>query len=296
MKIRSIQHRLLGACVLLALSGAVLADSVSGQFELGGKALKPTEVAAFRVRNQSKPREFQTYVMLTTQPVNREAIGKDTDPYALAINDDAVRDADYLSLFISGDGETSMNAHIGGTQYLDTSGTMMGEKGSLIASCSANTTERVACSVKVAKPVKSMDGPAWTIDVSFDSAVLSRPVGKPIAKDGGDPGKAFLALVTAAQGNDLAKILALLSPGEAEDYQRDYNTPEENLKDAKTTLGYQLPKKPKITGGEWVNDDHVILEVEGAPYESGKMLYLVEMHRSNGHWGFDSAQAVGILR
>jgi len=154
----------------------------------------------------------------------------------------------------------------------------------------------VACSVKVAKPVKSMDGPAWTIDVSFDSAVLSRPAGKPIAKDGGEPGKAFLALITAAQGNDLTKIIALLAPGEAEDYQHDYNTPEENLKDAKTTLGYKLPKKPKITGGEMVNDETAILEVEGAPFESGKMLYLVEMHRSNGHWGFDWAHAAGLLR
>ncbi|MDZ4811681.1 MAG: hypothetical protein SGI99_03590 [Pseudomonadota bacterium] len=128
MKIRSTQLTLLSGCILLALAGAVLADSVNGQFELGDKALKPTEVAAFRVRNQSKPREFQTYVMLTTQPVNREAIGKYSDPYALAINDDAVRDADYLSLFVSGNGETSMNAHIGGTQYLDTSGSMMGRR------------------------------------------------------------------------------------------------------------------------------------------------------------------------
>lgn len=295
MKLRSISQTWFAGCILLGLSGSVLADSVSGQFALAGKALKPTEVAAFRIRDQFNPRLFQTYVMLTTQPVDREAIGKDTDPYAVAINDKAVQDADYLSISVAGDGKTSLNAHVGGTQYLDSSGMIMGEPGSLIVNCTANTTEHVACNVKVAKPVKLMDGTTWTMDVNFDSAVLSRPAGKPIAKNGGEPGKVFLALVAAAQGNDLGKIIALLSPGEAEDYQRDYNTPEENLSEAKSTLGFQLPKQPKITGGELINDDTAILEVEGVPYEDGKMLYLVEMHRTDGHWGFDSAHSVGML-
>jgi hypothetical protein len=287
---------LLAGCILSALSSMVQADSVSGQFALGDSALKPTEVAAFRIRDQFNPRQFETYVMLTTQPVDREAIGRNTDPYAMAINDDAVRDADYLAFTIGGDGEVGMNAHVGGTQYIDSSGKIMGQKGSLIASCSSNTTERVACSIKVAKPVKSMDGPSWNVDVNFDSAILSRAPGKPIAKDGGDPGKAFLALVAAAQGDDLARILALLAPGEAENYQRDYNTVEENLKDAKTTLGFRLPKKPKITGGELLNDDTALLEVEGVPYEDGRMLYLVEMIRSEGRWGFNSASVAGMLR
>lgn len=300
MKTRSTTQRL-GRCMLLvlanaALSHAVLADSVSGTFKLGDQVLKPTEVAAFRVRDQFNPRQRETYVMLTTKAVNREAIAKDSDPYAMAINDDAVRDADYLSLSVEASGKVTMNAHVGGTQYLDSSGEIMHQPGSLIANCTTNTPERVACSVKVAAPVKSMDGPAWTIDVTFDTAILSRPAGKPVAKDGGEPGKAFLALVAAAQGNDLGKILALLTPGQAEDYQRDYNTPEENLESAKSTLGYQLPKKPKVTGGEMPDDNTALLEVEGVPYEDGKMLYIVEMQRTDGHWGFSSAHIAGMLR
>jgi hypothetical protein len=296
MKIFSAQRALLASCMMFALIDSALADSVSGQFVLGDKPLKPTEVAAFRVRDQFNPRQFQTYVMLTSKSVDRETISQASDPYAVAINDDAVHDADYLAFFVSADGKISMNAHVSETQYMDSSGTIMGQKGSLIASCTTNTVERIACSVKVAKPVKSMDGPAWTLDINFDSAVHARPAGKPIAKDGGDAGKAFLALVAAAQGNDLSKIIALLTPGQAEDYQRDYNTPAENLESAKSTLGFQLPKKPKITGGEFINNDTAQLEVEGVPYEDGKMLYLVEMHRSNGKWAFDSSRVAGMLR
>ena len=284
-----------GLFVLCALAGTASADSVSGQFTLGDQVLKPTEVAAFRIRDSFNARSFNTYVMLTTTPVNREAIAADTDPYAVAINDDAVRDSDSLSIFVEGSGETSLNAKVGGVQYVDSSGTIMGQPGSLIANCSHNSAERIACSVKVAAPVKSMDGPAWTIDVSFDAAVLSRAAGAPIAADGGEPGKAFTALVEAAGGEDLARITSLLSADEASNYQREYNTPEENLAEAKSTLGFKLPKQPRITGGEMLSEDHAMLEVEGVPYEGAKMLYLVEMKRDKGRWGFEGSSMAGML-
>ena len=126
--------------LIVALAGLFVAqgawaDSVSGQFTLGGNAVKPAEVAAFRVRDQFNPREFTTYVMLTATPVDKPTIAKDTDPYARAINDDAVRDADYLSFHVNAAGVVGMNAHVGGTQYIDSSGKIMGSKGALAATC-----------------------------------------------------------------------------------------------------------------------------------------------------------------
>ena len=278
----------------LMVPAAALADSVSGQFELGDTVVKPTEVAAFRVRDQFNPRAFTTYVMLTTRPVDRETIAKDTDPYATAINDEAVRDADYLAFHVDADATVGMNAHVGGTQYIDSSGKIMGSKGSLAANCSQNTVERIACTVKSAKPVKTSDG-AWAVDVSFDSAVLARVPGKPLPKDGGEPGKALLALVEAAKGDDLAKIIAQLAPGEAEDYQRDYNTPAENLASAKQMFEFTLPKQPQITGGELIDENTALLEVEGVPYAGSRVLYLVTMLRTDGRWGYSGSQQAGML-
>lgn len=272
------------------------ADGVSGTFNLDGKDMLPTHVAAFRVRDQFNPREFETYVMLTANPVDRAAISASIDPYTTAINDPAVMHDDYLALSVKANGEVGLNAHVGGTQYIDSSGKVMMQQGSLVATCTGNTTTQVACSVKTLKPVKTMDGPSWTIDVTFDSVVSGRAPGKPVAKGGGEPGTAFLALVAAAQGDDLAKITALLTPDEAADYARDYNTPEENLAEAKSTLGFQLPKQPKITGGEMLGEDTALLEVEGVPYADGKMLYLVEMQRHDGRWGFSGAHVAGMLR
>jgi len=287
---------ILGALIALACSSAASADTLDGQFTLDGIALKPSHAAAFRVRDQLNPRVFETYVMLTTQPVDSKNISASMDPYTTAINDDAVRDADYLAISVSADGTASMNAHAGGTQYIDSSGTIMGQRGSLLANCSVNTPQRVACTIKVAKPVQAVDAPAWSVDVQFDTAVLTRAAGGPIAKGGGEAGKALLSLVAACAGSDLSKIVALLAPNQAEGAQPDYNTPAENLTRLKDLLEYQLPKQPKITGGELINADTAVLEVEGVPYENGKMLYLVEMLRSEGRWQFSSTAAAGILR
>jgi hypothetical protein len=285
--------------LMLALSGSGIAQAaapISGQFVIGGKKLALSEVAAFRMRDTFNPRAFETYVMLTAKPVDRAAIGASIDPYSLAINDPAVHDADYIGLSVGGDGKVSVNARVGGVQYIDSTGKIMGQPGSLVANCRENTATRIACNVKTKAPVKSMNGPTWSMDLTFESDVVSRKPGKPLGKDGEAPGKAFLALRAAVEGKDLAKILALLTPDQAKSYQEDWRSPAENLESAKDILGARMPKKPKITGGELVADDYAVLEIEGVPYDDGRMLYLVEMRRVNGKWLYEDSSVVGMLR
>jgi hypothetical protein len=272
------------------------AQSVSGAFTMSGKSLKPTHVAAFRMRNQNAPRTMETYVMLTLAPVDIKKISADIDPYAVAINDPAVMNKDYLAFQVSDAGETRVNAHVGGTQYIDSSASIMGMPGSLVATCKENTPARIACSVKTAKPVKPMSGPEWTLDVTFAAAVASRAPGKPLPAGGGPAGKALLELITAVGGKSLPPILAGLTLDRAKSYQESYRTPAENLESAKDILGARLPKKPKITGGETLADDHVVLEVEGEPFANSKMLYLVEMRLVDGRWRYDDSSTIGMLR
>jgi hypothetical protein len=271
-------------------------STVSGAFTLSGKALKPAHAAAFRVRNQNAPRTRETYVMLTMTPVNVSAISAEIDPYTAAINDPAAMQTDYLSFWVSDSGETRVNAHVGGTQYIDSSGFIMGQKGSLVVSCQENTPARIACTVKTDAPVKTMDGPSWTLDVTFASPVSSRAAGKPLPADGGPAAKALLELTKAVGGNALPPILAGLTPDEAKSYQETYRTPAENLESAKSILNVRLPKKPKVTGGEEIGADHVVLEVEGEPFADSKMLYLVEMRLIDGRWRYDRSNPVGLLR
>ena len=95
--------RFAGLWVLaLALPGLHVAHAgkITGQFVIGGKTVPVHEVAAFRMRDQFNPRTFETYVMLTAKPVDRAAIGAALDPYAVAINDPAVHDADYIAFSV----------------------------------------------------------------------------------------------------------------------------------------------------------------------------------------------------
>lgn len=280
----------------LVTVGDLAAAPITGKFVIGGEELELKEAAAFRMRDQRNPRSYDTYVMLTAKPVDRAAIGAALDPYVVAINDPAVTDANYIGLTVDAKGVVGMNARVDGTQYLDSSGSIMGQKGSLVATCKENSATRISCAVKTPEPVKSMDGPTWSMDLSFETDVLSRPPGKALAKDGEAPGKALLALRAALGGQDLAKILALLMPEEGDDYRADWRSPAENLAAAVDLFGTIVPKKPRITGGEWISEDHAVLEVEGQPWDDGKMLYLVEMRLVDGQWRFESAGTVGMLR
>jgi hypothetical protein len=286
------------AALLMAAPSQVRAqaNSVSGAFTMSGKALKPAHVAAFRVRNQNAPRTRETYVMLTLTPVDSAKISADIDPYAMAINDPAVMRADYVALWVAESGETRVNAHVGGTQYIDSSGFVMGSQGSLVATCRENTATRIACSVKTAKPVQPIDGPSWTLDVTFAANVAARPPGKPLPPDGGAAGKALLDLVAAVGGKTLEPILAGLTPELATSFQETWRTPAENLSSAKDILGARLPKQPKVTGGELLADDHAVLEVEGVPFGTSRMLHLVEMRLIAGRWRYASSSSIGLLR
>ena len=288
----------LAASVLFAAPSQAQAQAgtVSGAFTMSGKALKPAHVAAFRVRNQNAPRTIETYILLTLKPVNVAAISAEIDPYVAAINDPAAMQADHLGMWVTASGETRVNAHVGGTQYIDSSGTIMGSRGSLVATCKENTATRIACNVKTAQPVQPMNGAAWELDITFAAPVASRTPGKPLPADGGPAAKALFGLVVAVGGNALAPILAGLTPDEAKQYQESWRTPAEHLESAKSLLSVRLPKKPKVTGGEQIADDHVVLEVEGEPFAGSKMLYLVQMRFIDGSWRYDRSSPVGLLR
>ena len=150
--------------VLASFAYSAFADSVKGDFTLEGKPpFKPLEVAAFRTPDKD------TIVMLTVKPLDRARIAKSADPESTAVNDPAVRDAGYLEFVVSPNSQVSMNANVGGVQYLDST------KLELVATCKTNTPERVTCSVKTTKLVKYKNEPGWTLDVTFDSAVAVPP-------------------------------------------------------------------------------------------------------------------------
>ena len=282
--------------VVVILSGGVHADAFKGQFVIDGKKLDLTHVAAFRLRNQRNAREFKTLVLWTPAALDEKSIAAARNPYTQAVNDPAVNGADYVSLSIQADGKTDVNARVGGTQYLDSSGELFGKAGGLKSSCRANTAKRLDCDVASLKPIKTVNGPVWELRLSFDTAVQSRSAGATLPAGGGDVGKAFLALSGALKTKNKTLLMAHLDAEDAASYQADDYTPEENFKRLLEDFERRLPKQPKITGGESIDAARVLLEVEGVPSANKKMLYHVEMRKVDGAWRYVTSDTLGALK
>ena len=172
MRMVAIVYRILFLPMLITASAPALADSVSGQFTLDGKPLKPAEVAAFRVADDFRPGKMSTLVMLTATPVNKAAIAKSSAPEMAAVNDPAVAKVDNILVYVADIDQVSLTATIDAVQYAHS--TQMG----LIYSCAVKTPEHVTCTVKTDGPVKLMDGKAFAIDLAFDASVVPHTADK----------------------------------------------------------------------------------------------------------------------
>jgi hypothetical protein len=111
-----------------------------------------------------------------------------------------------LLLWVSPDGSV-MNATYSKTmtQYInDTSG-------GLKAELTTNTSGKVEGRVYSLSPLKTMDGPTYTIDVKFSADMIPALSGTALPAGGGDAGKALTTWVAAVTKKDWPGIEAGLS-------------------------------------------------------------------------------------
>jgi hypothetical protein len=276
--------------MLLAVSA--IAGSVQGQFKVNGKAvIQPAHAAAYAVRDQFNPRNWQIEIVLGEGAPDTKALAEALDPHTDLINQDQVRSANYILLWVDPDGKVSMNGTLSETmtQYGDST-----DEG-LKAELKVNTKDRVSGRVFTPTPVKTLSGETYEVDVTFDVEVTRAPAGTKLAADGGDAGKAFRSLYEAVQKKNQKGIEAGVTPGVARILYEDYRTPEENLKSAVDTLTAWLPKKNvKVTGGE-SRGETVLLEVEGEIYEGRNALYIVKMKKEPAGWALDEVVPAGMF-
>jgi len=277
---------------LAALPIASPAAEVSGSFSVGEQKLEPTHATAMRIRDQSAPRQFHTFVILTEQPVDAAAAITDIDPYASIINDPGLSDSGAIRLGIRRDGMVGINAQLdgSGTQYIEST-----KLGGLDVQIDVDTDERIAGRVRYPKPV-DIDGVPTMLDVRFDTPVLTAARGKPLAKDGGAAGKSFLAFAKAVDDSNFNAAFALLSPGMAPQFAKEeWETEEDNASSGIDILRAWGMRKSKVTAAE-AFDDHVVLEVEGELFEGMRGLELVRMVQADGAWRYDGGARIGLLR
>ena len=281
------------AALSLASSVAVRAQTAGGAFTAQpGGSITPKVSAAYIVRDQFNPRQTEVEVILSTAAVDVEKAVADLSPHQVVINDPALKDTNYVLVWIGGDGKVSMNATFSETmtQFLDRT-----NDGTLKAELTTNTPEKVAGRIFTAAPVKTMGGSTYTVDLTFSAPVAKPPAGTALPAGGGEPGQALTTFFAARQQKDWTALKAALSPAMTEMFVKAYNNDQENLTDMLDTLNFWLPTgDATITGGR-LTGDAAVLEVEGKLASGVKALTLVRLIKGPDGWLFDRATMAGML-
>ena len=290
------RHAIPAVAVLFLASPALSsAQTASGAFRSKPEGdITPKVAAAFVVRDQFNPREKRIEVILSTAPVDVAKAVADLSPHTVVINDPALKETNYVLLWIGSDGQVSMNATFSKTmtQFVDRASA----DGALRAQLTTNTPDKVAGRIFTPAPIKAMGGSTYTVDLTFSAPVAKAPAGTALQAGGGDPGKALLAFQAARQKKDWLALKAALSPAATERFIKSYNDDKENLADTLDTLNFWLPVKDvTITGGQ-LTGDVAVLDVEGVLASGMKTLTLVRMIKRPSGWAFDSAAMAGMLR
>ncbi len=273
-------------------AGPALAGPASGSVTSPTGTISPKQAIAYVVRDSRNARNTRIEILLTDVPVDAAKLQGDLDPHVTAINFDALRDRNYLLLWVTPPNTVSMNATYSKTmtQYLNDS------SGGLKSEFTTNTPTKVEGRVYSAAPLKTYDGSTYTIDVKFSADVVPPLTGTAVAAGGGDAGKALTTFLAAVKAKNWNGIKAGLSPKTLPMYDKSYNTPAENADSAADILTARLGlTNLKITGGQQIDPNTIVLDVEGERFGS-KTLFLVKMAKTGTAWQFEESVPAGGLR
>lgn len=291
--------RILVSIIVFAFATSAFAQKVSGQFKTSKDVIKPKTVAALPVRSPKDPLKYVTALILAEGTMDVNAAFESLDPRTALINQDGMQDKNYITFWIQPDGYVGMNATFseGMVQYIDSTkggGGMSAE--SLEAVFTENSPNRVAGRIHTTKPVKSMSGESYELDVNFDTPVSHPPAGEKLAEGGGQPGEAFNAFLAAVKSKNWNQLQATASARVLEGAYAE--TPAEKAASLVDSVSFLLPKGKtmKILGGQQF-DDRATLEVKGQMSEEAgsDALYLVRMLKEQGNWRFDTCYMGGLL-
>ncbi len=282
------------AALFLALPAPSSAQTASGAFKSEPEgSITPKVSAAYVVRDQFNPRQTQVEVILSTTAVDVAKAIADLSPHLVVINDPALKDTNYVLVWINCDGKVSMNATFSKTmtQFVDRASA----DGTLKAELMTNTPDKVAGRIFTSAPVKTLSGSTYTVDLTFSAPVAKPPAGTALPSGGGEPGKVLSDFFDARQKKDWPSLKAALSPAMTEMFVRSYNDDKENLTDMLDTLNFWLPATDvKITAAK-LTGDTAVLDVEGVLASGVKALTLVRLIKGPSGWLFDRATMAGML-
>src|SRR5262245_15390389 len=146
---------------MLLAARVVSAGPASGTVKSATGTISPKFATAYIVRDSHNPRQNAVELLLSDVAVDPALLRDDLDRHMTAIKLEPLRDRNYVLLWINADGSVTMNATYSKTmtQYINDSG-MGGMKADLVT----NTASKVEGRLYAPAPLKTMDGPTYTVD------------------------------------------------------------------------------------------------------------------------------------
>ncbi len=259
---------------LLALSTAIAAIPVApngGHFRIGEIRLD-AKFAIAVVRDEGKDDGGpQTMVYLSDVLLDAAKVAGAFDP------DDGVREqldenkGGYVRLCIDAEG-----AECG--MFFSSEGFNSGGYGKLVLT--TNDAGHIAGSWVLKEPESFFDK-SYDFDLHFDVAITPPP-GKDLPANGGEPGKAYLAYITALAKGDLPALRQLT------DQDHGYRFPQDDESRARESLKSARDGEPvtaTIDRGR-IDGDNAVLWVEGVDRDDIRRRGRVRMFQKSGSWHF----------
>ena len=270
-----------GFCMALlcAALSAGAADRGSGHFRKGEVRLEAKHVIAVTVDEEGDAASAQTYVYLSSVPMDAGKVASAFQPSSAA--EEQLRDASagYVRICINAEGgecglyfsHNNPNASFNSSGYG-------------VFKLEAAPAGRINGRWVLAEP-DDFFGETYDFDLNFDVAITPPP-GKPLPADGGDPGKAYRAWTTAIAKGDLPALRALVG----DDYNswRIKSDDQDGVKGALKDLRDGTPAQAKVLRGR-IDGDNAVLWVEGKDRDDILRRGRVSLARVEGAWRFMEA-------
>ena len=269
----------LGIALLCAALSAGAADRGSGHFRKGEVRVDAKHVIAVTIDEDGDPAHVQTYVYLSSVPLDPGKIAAAFQPGSAVDGQLGDGSAGYVRICITADGtECGLYfSHNNPNASFNTSG--YGKFA--LATAPAG---RIAGRWVLAEP-DDFFGETYDFDLDFDVAITPPP-GTPLPADGGEPGKAYRAWTAAVAKGDI-KVLSALVGGEY-DAWRIKSDDADDVKAALKDLRDGTPVQAKVLRGR-IDGETAVLWIESRDRDEILRRGRVLLAREDGSWRFKEA-------
>jgi hypothetical protein len=257
---------------LLLLPNTLTADEAKGSFHFGKTTFKFTNAIAYQ-RESADPKKPVTIVLAADFKIDLPAAAASIDPANALLAQVAKNQGGNFVLL-----RLAEPNRCGITAFLDT-GKQADLGNTFPAKIIASTATRIAGECSTAKPEKTLFEDPYDFHIAYDLALTPIAKPAPLAAGGGEPGRAFVALIDAIRAHDWNAATLHLRDEEVPRTK----PPQSEMERFFEVLAMNYPKSATVDSGV-MKGDSAQLQISGVTYGGKKIKGDIAMRKTAGNW------------